>query len=94
MFLKCDGTPITQSTIKQLFRRLKDKLGMEKLHPHLCRHTFCTLYLVNGGDIFSLKQLTGHESFEILNNYVHLASSTVNMKGKSLSILDTMKLKI
>lgn len=94
LFLKCDGTPITQSTIKQLFRRLKDKLGMEKLHPHLCRHTFCTMYLVNGGDIFSLKQLTGHESFEILNNYVHLASSTVNMKGKSLSVLDTMKLKI
>ncbi len=94
LFLKSDGSPITQSTIKQLFRRIKDKLKMEKFHPHLCRHTYCTMYLANGGDIFALKQSTGHESFEILNNYVHLASAIVNMKTKSLSLLDGMKLKI
>lgn len=92
LFLKNDGVPITQATIKQLFRRLKDKLKMEKLHPHLCRHTFCTMYLANGGDIFSLKQMTGHESFEILNNYVHLASSMVSIKNRSLSLLDDMEM--
>ena len=94
LFLKNDGYPITQSTIKQLFRRLKGKLKMEKLHPHLLRHTYCTMYLANGGDIFSLKQSTGHESFEILNNYVHLAGAIVNIKNKSLSLIDGMKLKI
>lgn len=93
LFLKQDGTPITQSTIKQLFRRLGNKTGITKIHPHLCRHTYCTMYLARGGDIFSLKQSTGHESFEILNNYVHLASTIVNLKDKSLSLLDSMKLK-
>jgi len=94
LFLKKDGMPISQATIKQLFRRLKGKAKMEKLHPHLCRHTFCTMYLAQGGNIFSLKQITGHESFEILNNYVHLASTITNIRDKSLSLLDGMKLKI
>ena len=94
LFLKNDGTAITQDTVKQLFRRIKEKTEMDKLHPHLCRHTYCTMYLANGGDIFSLKMSTGHESFEILNNYVHLANSISNIKNKSLSLLDEMKLKV
>jgi integrase/recombinase XerC/integrase/recombinase XerD len=94
LFLLNDGRPVTQSTIKQLFKRMKRKTGIEKLHPHLLRHTFCTLYLLNNGNIYSLKQQTGHESFEILNNYVHLASTLTNNKTKSLSLLDNMKIKI
>ncbi len=94
LFLKSDGNPITQSTIKQLFRRLKLKLKMEKLHPRLCRHTYGTMYLASGGDNFSLRQSTGHESFEILNNYVHLAGAIANIKNKSLPLIDGMKLKI
>ncbi len=94
LFLLSDGKAITQSTVKQLFKRMKRKTGIEKLHPHLLRHTYCTMYLARGGDIFSLKQSTGHESFEILNNYVHLASTLINIKTKSLSLLDNMKIKI
>lgn len=37
---------------------------------------------------------TGHESFEIFNNYVHLASSMANIKNKSLSLLNGMMLKV
>jgi len=94
LFLKQDGMPISQAVIKKLFRQMKEKLDIEKLHPHIFRHTYCTMYLANGGDIFSLKQSTGHESFEILNNYVHLASSLSNIKNKSLSLIDGMKLKV
>lgn len=94
LFLLSNGKAITQSTIKQLFKRMKRKTGIEKLHPHLLRHTYCTMYLARGGDIFSLKQSTGHESFEILNNYVHLASTLINIKTKSLSLLDGLKIKI
>lgn len=94
LFLLSDGKPITQSTVKQLFKRMKRKTGIEKLHPHLLRHTYCTMYLAGGGDIFSLKQSTGHESFEILNNYVHLASTLINIRTKSLSLLDGLKIKI
>ena len=94
LFLKADGTPIEQTTIKQLFKRIRKACKLVRIYPHLYRHTYCTMYLARGGDIFSLKQSTGHESFEILNNYVHLASTIVNIKDKSLSLLDAMKLKI
>ncbi len=92
LFLKKDGTAITQATIKQLFRRLRGKTGITKIYPHLLRHTYCTMYLAAGGDIFSLIISTGHESFSVLNNYVHLASTIVHIKDKSLSLMDRIKI--
>ena len=39
-FVNIDGGPITQNTIKMLFVRLQQRSGVERLHPHLMRHTF------------------------------------------------------
>ena len=81
----------TQATIKQLFRCLRGKTGIKKIYPHLLKHTYCTMYLAEGGDIFSLRLSTEHESFSVLNNYVDLASTIVHIKDKSLSLLDRIK---
>ena len=51
LFTLDNGQPVTQDTIKQLFKRLRKATGIQKLHPHLLRHTFATRYLENGGNI-------------------------------------------
>ena len=53
-FLTLDGKPLTNNSIKMIFRRIARKSGVKRLHPHLYRHTFATNYLVNDGDVFSL----------------------------------------
>lgn len=92
-FLQINGNPITRDTVRQLFRRLKKSTGIEKLHPHLLRHTMVTMTLMENPNVFALKDKTGHSSFAILNNYLQKANTLVNIKTTNLSLLDKLNLK-
>ena len=85
---KGTAEPIVDTTIKQLFRKLKIQSGVKRLHPHLLRHTFATRYLENGGNIFSLQLLLGHTSLEMVKNYLHLAQTRVRKDFVNFSPLD------
>jgi integrase len=56
----------------------KVAVQVERLHPHLCRHAFATKYLVNGGDVFTLQQILGHTTLEMVRRYVNSASHPVS----------------
>jgi len=90
LFIDIYKKPITENAIKQLFVRLRKKTGIERLKPHLLRHTFATKYLMNGGDIFSLQQILGHTSLDMVRRYSHLASSYIVHNYKKLSPLDNI----
>lgn len=83
--------PVTDNAIKMLFRKLKKTTGISRLHPHLLRHTFATLYLVNGGDLVSLQHILGHESFQITQVYLHMSQTYVFRSGNKFSPLANMK---
>ncbi len=85
--------PVQESTIKQLFRKLKIKTGIKRLHPHLLRHTFATRYLENGGNIYTLQHLLGHTSLEMVKRYLHLATSKIHQEFVNYSPLDRVKNK-
>lgn len=92
LFLTLEGTPMTINCLKLIFGRLAEKSGIKRLHPHLCRHTFATNYLINGGDVFSLQQILGHTSLEMVRRYVTLASSQVRVQHRKFSPMDRMNL--
>lgn len=81
---------MTENAVKQLFLRLRNKTKIDRLHPHILRHTFATKYLMNGGDIFSLQQILGHTSLEMVRRYSHLASAYVIQNYKQYSVLDKL----
>lgn len=76
---------VSENAIKLLFQKLKKITGIKRLHAHLLRHTFATLYLVNGGDPISLQHILGHESLEITKVYLHLAQTYVFRAGNKYS---------
>ena len=60
LFLSIDGYPMTASSIQSVIKRLAKSSGVPRMYPHLLRHTYATMYLLNGGDVFTLQQNLGH----------------------------------
>ena len=75
LLLSANGRIITVDCITTLFKRLKKKYKLEDFHPHLLRHSFATLFLLNGGDALILQEILGHTTLEMTKNYVHIANS-------------------
>lgn len=93
LFLSRGGKPITVNTVKLVFSRLARSSGVNRLHAHLCRHTFAINYLLNGGDIFSLREILGHTTLEMVNHYLHFTSSQITDQHHKFSPMDRMQEK-
>lgn len=65
---------LTKSAITMMFRRLKTFSGLSRVHPHLLRHTFATAFILQGGDLETLRLLLGHEDIQTTSIYLHLAN--------------------
>jgi len=93
VFLSLSSKPLTENSMKLMFTRLAKRSGVSRLHAHLCRHTFATRLLINGGDIFTLQQILGHSTLTMVSHYVNLASSHVVIQHQKFSPLDRLNLR-
>jgi site-specific recombinase XerD len=91
-FLTIDGMAMTTAALVSLIKRVRTASGVSRLHPHLCRHTFATRYLINGGDVFSLQQILGHTTLEMVRKYVQLANAHVAVQHRRFSPMDHIAL--
>ena len=81
---------LTTSAISSILRRLKQGLGFQKLNPHYFRHTFATLFLLNGGDPINLQTILGHTTLKMTEEYIHIANQMSITKQKSFSPLSNL----
>lgn len=74
IFINAKGQQLSANAVELFIKRLKKSLNIKKLYPHLFRHTFATMFLMNGGNIYDLKIILGHTSLEMVENYLHLCT--------------------
>lgn len=82
------GNALDVNAVKIVFQDLKERTGIRRLHAHLLRHTFATLYLVDGGNLEMLRCILGHSSIAVTQLYLHLASNYKLIRQSHNSHLD------
>lgn len=70
-FNKLKNRQMNYDDVRFIMRKLKHRLNIEQLHPHMFRHSMATIWLENGADIKSVMTILGHRNIETTNRYLH-----------------------
>jgi len=73
LFTTLNHTPFNADRLENLLANLGERAGVAGVHPHRFRHTFAISYLRNGGDPWSLQDMLGHATMEMVKRYLKLA---------------------
>ena len=86
-----EGKPLSKGGIRTLIRRLGKRAGLKgRVYPHKLRHTAAREFWRNGGDVFSLQEILGHETLEMTRRYVYLDLDDLKTNFASASPMDNL----
>jgi integrase/recombinase XerD len=75
LLLSHTGRPIERVAVWQIIRRLAARAGLERVHPHMLRHSFATHMLAGGADLRVVQELLGHADIATTQIYTHIDRS-------------------
>lgn len=92
LFIAGNGNHLTPSGLNVIFRRLKENKAKwsTRVSAHTCRHTFAKLFLLNGGDLFSLQKILGHEDISTTRVYIDLNKNEMKFQNDKFNPLENL----
>lgn len=92
LFATRTGAHLERNNLGHTLTVLAERAGLDDIHPHRFRHTFAINYLRNGGDVYTLKSILGHETLEMCQRYLRIAQTDVNGAHRRASPVDNWQL--
>lgn len=93
-FRSPSGTPLTADALKGIFSRAQKRTGIERLHPHLLRHTYGIRAQEQDMPTITLQHYMGHSSPTVTQRYAHAAQSERLKHARQYSPIDQLQLRI
>ncbi|MDH3000650.1 hypothetical protein A1D23_09485 [Chelonobacter oris] len=69
------------------FRQACEKIGLSNLHFHDLRHTWASWHVQSGTPLFTLKEMGGWETLEMVKRYAHLNAAHMVDYADSVTFL-------
>jgi site-specific recombinase XerD len=82
----------TRTSLAHLTQQIGIRAGVRGAHPHRFRHTFAVTYLRNGGDPYTLQEILGHSTMEMVKTYLSIAQVDVDTAHRRASPVEGWKL--
>lgn len=92
VFISKDNRLMNDNSLRLIINRLGKKAGIPRCHSHRFRHTMAITYLRSGGDVFTLKQLLGHSTLEMVEHYARVAEVDIEEAHRKASPADNWRL--
>jgi site-specific recombinase XerD len=92
VFATRNGRQMDRMEVLHMLAAVGSRAGVQSCHPHAFRHTFAVNYLRNGGDIYTLQEILGHSSLEMVKRYLHLAQVDIDTTHRRASPVDNWRL--
>jgi site-specific recombinase XerD len=86
IFPSRDGNELDTNELSREFRKLSQKANV-KITPYQLRHTFATLCVENGINIFLLQQLMGHSDISMTRRYTDINQKEIEKAHNNFSPL-------
>ncbi len=84
--------PTTDDLFNRYLKRWVKKAGIEKhVTSHIARHTFATLLITQGNDLYSVQHLLGHRDIRVTQQYAKLVDAKKTAAVMSLPSLKPPK---
>lgn len=92
LFINAYGIRISHDNIRQMLWSRSEKAGLSKHYmPHAFRRAFAINCLLNGWDIYRLRDEMGHNSLSVLERYLKVVDFMRADLSKLASPLDNLK---
>ncbi len=87
LFVTVENEPMKRRNVQERISIYGQQVKLEgvRVSPHTFRHTFAKMYILRGGDPFSLQALLGHSTLDMVRHYVNLWGSDLQKMHRQFS---------